>query len=460
MTRGFPAPSATIPTPRREIWIGLAGLLLLLVSSSAQAVDQRPVAAGTRSLAERRWEALGDPVRSFFTGRDPDRKPGILRWLRLSPRSQLGFGYGPSLDRVDGFGLLVSQEIRTRGWGPSFSFYEAYGTESEEWSGAAEARIFPGNGPVAIGFRWAEETRDLPLPRPAITFTENLLAAFFAREDLRDYYRRDARTYYIRYAFPRLPSERDRSRPRTGGSRPQLSWRSGLILLYHNERQTSVERNVQKLGPFGGDRIFRPNPVIEEGAWDLLQLRASWSPYRPPSVWSQRIMPSLLFEGIWAGGDLGQGRAFTRLWAEYRGHTELGSAQGVSYRIGGGTTTQGVLGNDGSRLPTQWQFQAGGVGTLRGHRFHEFHGDRLLIATLEYGVEVRTRVRPIVFFDAGKAWNESDERGGGVAGSGPLALDGGLGILLGADGFRIDVARDLRQEDAPARVTVRLFHTL
>jgi outer membrane protein insertion porin family len=148
------------------------------------------------------------------------------------------------------------------------------------------------------------------------------------------------------------------------------------------------------------------------------------------------------------------------LWAEYRDHEEMGSTQGISFRLAGGTTTQGSFGADGSRLPRQWQFQAGGVGTLRGHPFQEFRGDRLVLATVEYGIEVGARARPVVFLDGGKAWNEIDAQSGGIGGSGPLALDGGVGVLLGADGFRLDVARDLRRERAPARVTVRLFHTL
>ena len=442
-------------------WVTCIALSVLFIAlNPARAVDRTRITGAEPGAAARRWEALGDPVRTFFTGREPDRRPGALRWFRLNPRSRFGIGYGPSLDRVDGLGLLLSQEIRTRGWGPSFSFYEAYGTASKQWSGAVDARIFPGDGAVALGFRWAEETRDLPLPRPAITGVENLFAAFFSREDTRDYYRREARSYYLRWAFPLLDSERDGRRRTNTGNRSGLSWRSGLILAYHDETHGSVERNVEKFGPFGGQRRFRENPAIDEGAWDLLQLRFSWSPYRPPSVWTQRVIPSLLLEGTWAGGSLGEGRAFTRWWAEYRGHQEMGGAQGVSFRLAGGATTQGSVGPEGSRLPFQWQFQAGGVGTLRGHHLQEFRGDRLVLATVEYGIEVGARARPVVFLDGGKAWNETDDRSGGVGGSGPLALDGGVGVLLGADGFRIDLARDLRRERAPVRVTMRLFHTL
>ena len=113
-----------------------------------------------------------------------------------------------------------------------------------------------------------------------------------------------------------------------------------------------------------------------------------------------------------------------------------------------------------SRLPTQWQFFAGGVGSLRGHDFHEFAGDRLLLGTLEYGLDFGSAARPVLFVDGGKAWNESQDAGDGVAGSGKLALDGGVGFLFGSDGFRVDVARNLRAERAAAIVTVRMFHAL
>ena len=124
-----------------------------------------------------------------------------------------------------------------------------------------------------------------------------------------------------------------------------------------------------------------------------------------------------------------------------------------------GGTVQGSLGEDESRLPRQWQFQAGGVGSLRGHDFQEFQGDRLALASLEYGVDVGANVAPVLFVDGGMAWNESKNANGGIAGSGPMALDGGIGLLLGADGLRIDIARDLRKERAPARVTVRLANS-
>ena len=81
------------------------------------------------------------------------------------------------------------------------------------------------------------------------------------------------------------------------------------------------------------------------------------------------------------------------------------------------------------------------------------------LGTLEYGLDLDRNWEPVLFVDGGKAWNESNHRTGGVGGSGPLALDGGLGLLLGSDAIRIDVARDLRAEHAPARVSFRLSHT-
>lgn len=452
--------SFPVPRYRSGRWRLLPGLgavlLLLAGSSGAIAVDREALEPGPRKTVSRRWAALGDPVLTFYRGLEPDRRPGIARWVRLGPGTHFGLGYGASADRVDGVGLLLSQELRSRGWGPSLSFYESYGLASSDWSGAVEARITPGNGPLVLGFRWTEENRDFPLPRPAISGIENSLGAFFAREDTRDYYRREARTYSASWAFPLLPRERENG-PRRDS--PRYSARSGLILAFHDERHRTLRRGTEKLGPFGGDRRLPENPAVVEGAWDLLQLRLSWSPYRLPALWSQQLVPSLLVEGLWAGGNLGDGRAFTRVWAEHRGTAALGRGQGLSYRLAAGTATQGEP-EAGSRLPGQWQFQAGGVGTLRGHRFQEFRGDRLLLATVEYDIELGAQVRPVLFLDGGKAWNQNDDQSGGLGGSGPLALDGGLGFLVGADGLRIDVARNLRAERVPARVTIRLFHTL
>lgn len=147
---------------------------------------------------------------------------------------------------------------------------------------------------------------------------------------------------------------------------------------------------------------------------------------------------------------------FTRVWLEHRGEARLTPAQGIGYRFAAGMTPRGAAPSDGSRLPRQWQFEAGGIGSLRGTKDGHFQGDRLALATAEYVLHFSPEFQTALFLDSGKAWDQSNDRSGGIAGSGRLALDGGVGVRVGNDGLRIDVARDLRAERASARVTVRL----
>lgn len=377
----------------------------------------------------------GQTFDEFYPALDPAWTPGSSEWVRLDRSSHLGFGYGATLNRVDGFGFLLSQELRSQGLGPTIRTYQGYGFASEEWSGAIEVAVHPGVRPLEIGVRWADETIAWPLPRQAITADENFAAAFFGREDFSDYLRRRGRAAFLRYS------------PADNGT---------IGVTYFAESHDSRRRRIAEFGIFGGHERFDANPKVDEGNWNAIELRGYWTGGGDRSLWGPDLTRALLVDALWSGGELGGERWFTRIWAEHRGWIQISPAQSLGYRVQGGGTPQGNVAPDRSLLPTQWQFQAGGVGSLRGHRFQEFRGDRLLLGTLEYGLDVDANALPVLFVDGGMAWNESDDRTGGVAGSGPLALDGGIGVLFGSDGLRVDVARDLRAKRAPARVSVRL----
>lgn len=400
----------------------------------------------SRRQRDRDWDADWDrddsawlPTRvEFFPALDPAWRPGITEEWRIDRDSRFGLGFGAYLNRVDGFSPLVSQEIENRGWVPTLRFYEGYGFQSEQWSGAAEALIHPFHESLSLGARWGDETAAWPLPQQAISATENFIAAFMTRDDFPDYLRRESRSYYAAWA------------PFDEG---------GVQIAYLDETHESQRRRVARWGIFGGDQRFSSNPEVDEGEWHSLRARVFWLDDSRTTVWGPRGGRSLALDAQWTGGRFGGERGFTRLWAEHRDHHRLTPAQGFGYRLVFGGVPQGTLDDEGSLLPRQWQFQAGGVGSLRGHEFQEFRGDRLALASLEYGVDVGANVVPVLFVDGGKAWNESENASGGVAGSGPLALDGGIGLMLGADALRVDIARDLRAEQAPARVTVRFANS-
>ena len=420
---------------RRRLTIFGSALLGLFISAAAQAAQWDRFPDWHEPPLEGFDAPRKKPFDEFYPALAPQWTPESSHWFRLDRAARFGIGYGATLNRVDGVSFVLSQELSPRGFGPAIRLYEGYGLTSEEWSGSFELAVHPFLRDLEVGVRLADETIAWPLPRQAIRSEENFAAAFFAREEFRDYLRRRGAAGFLRFSPDRTRS---------------------VALTYLAESHDSRRRRIAEFGIFGGNERFDPNPSVEEGDWNAIQLRGYWTGGGDRSLWGPDLTRALLIDAIWSGGDLGGERWFTRVWAEHRGWIQISPAQSLGYRIQGGGAPQGNAAADGSLLPVQWQFQAGGVGSLRGHRFQEFRGDRMLLGTLEYGLDVDANARPVLFVDGGMAWNESDDRNEGVAGSGPLALDGGVGVLFGSDGMRIDVARDLRAVRAPARVSVRL----
>ncbi len=380
----------------------------------------------------------------FLPGLDPPLAMNGLRARQITGGSGLHLGLDASMNRVDGISLIGVQEIPSTGFMPGMRAYQAYGFTSKRWSGAFELRLRPLGEPFSLGVRWFDETAARPLPVQHVRAVENFLTTFFLREDLFDYLRRRGHSSFVEWT------------PSPG---------RGLQVSLSEEEHESLERVRRRLGLFGADTEFADNPPVDEDTWHLLRVRGIWSLGRLPEG-SRRPTEAhaILAEVQAAGGDLGDNRQFVRAWAEMRGNRRISSTQFVSYRIGGGWTPEGErpVMEDGSRnpshLPEQWEFEAGGPGSLRGHEFQEFRGDRIFLASLEYGLESYGDVQPVIFADWGKAWYQSLSESGGIGGSGPLEISGGMGLAFGKGALagRLDVARDLRRKRAPGRVVFRL----
>jgi hypothetical protein len=352
--------------------------------------------------------------------------------------SKFFYGAGINMNRVDGFSLVGTEGIENRFWLPGLRLYEAYGFSSQTWSGAVETSLHPGTSLVTVGARWFDETSAWPLPVQAVRADENFAAAFFIRSDYMDYLHRRGTAAFVDL-----------------GDKPGR----GLQILYSDQRDESMSRIRARLGPFGGDRRFKVNPPVDQGRWHVLRARGIWAISGGNHAWEDKNTHVLLVDAQASGGSLGSGREFLRLWAEQRGRQRLTPFQVIGYRLAAGWTPTGSPEEGiGSRLPVQWQFQAGGVGSLRAHDYQAFRGDRLALGTLEYGLIIKEQIRPVLFVDGGKAWNQAQHRSGGIGGSGPLALDGGVGLQLGAGmtSARVDVARNLRLERGPAWYSARL----
>ncbi len=395
----------------------------------------------------------------YLPGLDPPLAMNSLRAREIRGGSGLMLGLDASMNRVDGISLIGVQEIPSTGLVPGMRAYQAYGFTSKQWSGAFELRLSPFGEAFSLGMRWFDETTARPLPVQHMRSVENFLNTFFLREDSYDYLRRRGRSAFAEWA------------PSPG---------RGLQASLSEEEHESLERIRKRLGLFGGNKEFAENPAVDEDTWNLLRVRGIWSLGRVPDGPSRPAEAhAILAEVQAAGGPLGDERRFVRVWGEMRGNRRVSSTQFVSYRIGGGWTPEGeqplledgdgdpfrdteqaaqLGGRDPSRLPEQWKFEAGGPGSLRSHEFQAFRGDRIFLATLEYGLEPYGEVQPVMFVDWGKAWYQCQRESGGIGGSGPLEIGGGMGVAFGKGALagRLDVARDLRAKRAPARVLFRL----
>jgi hypothetical protein len=424
------------PSRNRSPWRAALGVLLPSPLLLAVLLVHPAEAALTEAEEGARARTLGRGY--FLPDLDPPRAGVAADSIYLQGGGILEFGGGANMNRVDGFTPTAIEGVLNDSWVPSIQGYEAYGISSSDWSGAGAVFIHPGTPAVSIGGRWYDETAPWPLPVQAIRPEEDLLAALFVREDFYNYLRRRGSAAFAEWG------------PSPG---------RGLQVAWFNEKQKSQTRQVARFGPFGGHKEFRSNPPIDEGRWHFARARLLWAFEPIPKAWEDANAHAVLLDAQASGGSLGGSRRFLRLWGEARGRQKLTPSQFAGYRLAGGTTPQGTVDADGSRLPRQWRFRAGGVGSLRAHDFDQFVGDRLLLATLEYGVNPGVPVRPVLFLDWGKAWNQSTGDSGGPAGTGeiPYALDGGIGLQLGT-GFtsaRVDVARNLKAERAPIHVTFR-----
>ncbi len=98
-----------------------------------------------------------------------------------------------------------------------------------------------------------------------------------------------------------------------------------------------------------------------------------------------------------AGGTLGKERDYSRITLQFeriqpiiRRHTALLHA---------------FYGTSIHRLPLQKLYFLGGIGTLRGYRFKEFYGDRMMLVNFEYHARLIDEIfvpTPVLFFDWGK----------------------------------------------------------
>ncbi len=146
-----------------------------------------------------------------------------------------------------------------------------------------------------------------------------------------------------------------------------------------------------------------------------------------------------------AGGEVGNERNYSRITLQFERIQPLWKWHSA--------LVHAVYGTSIHRLPLQKLYFLGGIGTLRGYRFKEFYGDRMVLVNFEYHARLIDKMlvpTPVLFFDWGKT---SPRSGDPEFWSGrPFKANFGLGAKFGSF-LRFDLAKAF--DNNPARFTFR-----
>jgi hypothetical protein len=332
----------------------------------------------------------------------------------------LQLGLGARYDRVEELAILATQSLSGRGdVTPRLDLMESFSTGLETWFYRVEFEqtLVPDRLHVlGAGFDEVSVFDDL---QGRVGDGENTLAALFFREDFRHYLGREGVTLSLR-----------------GRKRDAV-----LSLSYTDQVQRALPVTTNG-SIFRRRDSFRDNPPADGG-----RLR-SWSVRLAHESVARRHWQALSHRGGWVyetsslrtGSDFQYERWHARsIWTLAVGPE---ASFTLALRVGG------VISGD---LPRQSRFYLGGLGTLRGHDFAVLSGERMALSNLEYAFPIFGQVHSVIFVDLGSAWDRPH-----ALGDVRPALDAGLAFQNRTGSFRVNLARDLRTEEAPLLVTVRL----
>jgi len=264
---------------------------------------------------------------------------------------------------------------------------------------------------------------------------ENALATAFFRWDFRDWFERSG--------FE-------------GGIAADLTPRWSAAARWNADDYTSITRLADGVAPaFRQQEPLRENPAIDDGRLQVVTLGAGYdsreTPAQPRSGMQHRVEAEI------AGGSLGGDFTYHRYKGDFRLYVSPGPSHLFKTRVMAGTSGKDDL------LPLQKTFAIGGVGTLRATPFRQFRGNQLLLWNADWAWEVarrssrnaavKTGLSLVAFSDLGLAWRS----GTWDAGNQRFAWNVGLGAGTTDENFRVYVGKDVRSDDAPLHVTVRVL---
>ncbi len=342
-------------------------------------------------------------------------------------------GFAPAL----GFNLAVFDRHRfNHTLVTGYISYKA-AVDSVGYSVGLERPLF-GSPKLYVGFETHDVTASDDFWR--LSADEQSLVAVTFKNSFHDYYRRRG----VQLTATLRQGERQEW---------LAAWRSEHQEQLVNETDFSVFRD---------DTPYRLNPAVQEGKLRALLLGYSWDSrgfdreslpetyrrHQADSAFGSAGVESPGFRFEWRSeispDDFGGQFDFSRHVGNARAYLKLSPHQYFNARLIGGI-------GEGT-LPPQRQFGLGGIGSVHGYRFKEALGERMLLANLEYQVDLGSRnFRGVAFFDSGRVWhpveNTRDDWLNGI----------GLGVALGD----VRVEFGWRLDDIPSsfQVLVRLKPT-
>ncbi len=299
-------------------------------------------------------------------------------------------------NRVDG--LTLGMQFPRPGWWANKRHNFAligkggYSFASKRWQyQAGIERSTPGDFRFSLGgeFHDLTDTQD----RWIICDHENGLAAFFLKEDFRDYYNRTGWSVWASQNFSRNVK---------------------LTATYHQDDFGNVEKNTN-WSFFGKKKDFRENPLALPGGFvaaygfdaplnlksvsGIFTIDSRNNVKRPTSGWHINAF------GEYAGEQFDNLYQFERYIVDIRNYFPVSWDEHISFRLRAGTS-RGIL-------PPMYWYDLGGISTLRAVRHKDMTGDRMVLGNIEYHLRAGDGnflgMDVILFVDSGMAWFADDD---------------------------------------------------
>ncbi len=223
-------------------------------------------------------------------------------------------------------------------------------------------------------------------------------------------------------AYKRITlDEWDYTDRRTGGSltlgRPMGDYTRGLVKF----KLENTKLEYQSGSPYDDDESSLRSVTLSA------LTNTTDHPFYPSKGFKSRLSAEI------AGKVLGGDEEFIKYEGDFAKYLGLSEKHTLALRVSTGTST--------GELPKHEYFWVGGADTVRGYKYGESRGDKMLVINGEYRFRLVDAVQGVLFMDFGNAWeDEAMDLGDLMRGYGAgIRLDTPLGIIridygIGEDG--------------------------